>query len=195
MLCPEEARSVLSTTLREVYGADTRLVDWSADPQFTRYGKERVVRYDLHARVADLPHAQHCLWVGKFYDRDDDARKVAMVLRKLPATDDGAQGDLALPKVLAYYAPRRLLLLTFEAGEPVSPAIAHDPRTALPAIGRALAALHMSSVTIDAVTSAAAVLTDLRTRIAERCARFPGEMAFLQHKLTQLERDAPLAPV
>ena len=184
---------MLSTTLREVYGADTRLEDWSADPQFTRYGKQRVVRYDLHARVADLPHAQHCLWVGKFYDRDDDARKVAMVLRDLAAADGGVQGDLALPSVLAYYAPRRLLLVTFEAGEPVSSAIAHDPRTALPAVGRALATLHTRSVTIDAVTSAATVLTDLRTRIAERCARCPGERAFLQHKLTQLERDPPLA--
>src|SRR2546423_7246474 len=121
MLCPEEARSVLSTTLREVYGADTRLEDWSADPQFTRYGKQRVVRYDLDARVAGLPHLQHCQWVGKFYERDDDARKVAMVLRNLPATD-GAQGCLALPRALAYYAPRHLLLVTFEAGEPVSSA-------------------------------------------------------------------------
>ena len=193
MLASDETQAVLSAILREVHGTDTRLEGWSAHP-FLKFGKRRAARYDVDARSGGESHVRHYQWVGKLYERDDDARKVATALRDLAAIDCGARGGLAVPRVVAYHAPRRLLLLTLEAGEPVSSAIAHDARTALPAIGRALAALHRSPVTIDAVTSAAAVLTDLRTRIAERCARFPGETAFLQHKLMQLERDAPLAP-
>jgi len=193
MLGSDETHAVLSAILREVQGTDTRLEGWSAHP-FLKFGKRRAARYDVDARSGGESHVRHYQWVGKLYERDDDARKVATVLRDLAAIDCGARGGLAVPRVVAYHAPRRLLLLTFEAGEPVSSVIAHDPRTALPAIGRALAALHTSPVTIDAVTSAAAVLSDLRTRIAERCTRFPGETAFLQDKLMQLERDAALAP-
>src|SRR5205809_1018617 len=80
-----ETQEVLSAALREVHGPDARLDRWTADARFTEHGKQRVVRYDLQARLAGSREVQHDQWVGKFYDRDEDARRVAAVLGRWPS--------------------------------------------------------------------------------------------------------------
>jgi len=173
-------------------GPDVELEDWSTQP-LAKHGKQRVVRYDVHARTAPGGDVVSYQWVGKFYEDDGAARRVAAVLRELAGGDCGARGQLAVPRVLAYDAPRRLLLLTYEAGESVVSAIAHQHGPVVPAIGRALAALHGAPVSLDAITSPAGVLADVRRRVADLCARFPGEASVLRDTLAQLGHAAPPA--
>src|SRR5213078_247267 len=186
-----DERDVLSAALRLMRGPDASLEDWSAQP-LTKHGKQRVVRYDLRARAASGAVAYQ--WVGKLYEDDGAARRVATVLRQLAASDCGARGEMALPSVVAYDASRRLLLLTYEAGESVVSAIAHQHGPVVPAIGRALAALHGAPVSLDAITSPAGGLADVRRRVADLCARFPGEAGVLRDTLARLEHAAPPAP-
>ena len=189
----EDEQGILSAALRQVRGPDVSLEDWSAQP-LAKHGKQRVVRYDLHARAAHGGQLFSLQWVGKFYEDDGAARRVAAVLRELAASDCGARGEMEVPRVLAYDAPRRLLLLTHEPGESVVSAIAHQRGPVVPAIGRALAALHGTPVSLDATTAPARVLGDLRPRVADLCARFPGQAGALRAALTRLERDAPSQP-
>ncbi len=181
---------VLNAALREYLGAEARLEEWAAQPASKR-GKQRAVRYDLDARAAGAPQACRYEWVGKFYEQDDDARRVARVLRELAATDCCARGGLMIPSVLAYHAPLRLLLLTYQSGESVIGALVRDRGLVLPALGRALAALHATSVTLDRTTSAVVVLDDLRRRVAGLCGRFPEATASLRQRLKRLEQRAP----
>ncbi len=152
------------------------------------------MRYDIQARAAGGADVQHYQWVGKFYERDEDACGVATTLRELAASGYGARG-FVVPSVLAYDAPRRLLLLSYEPGESVVKAIAAEGAHVLAAMGRALAALHAAPVTPATVTGPAAVLADLHGRIVELCSRFPAEAASLQRWCIRLEREAapPLA--
>jgi len=182
----DDEQDVLSAALRRMRGPDVELEDWSTQP-LAKHGKQRVVRYDVHARTAPGGDVVSYQWVGKFYEDDGAARRVAAVLRELAGGDCGARGQLAVPRVLAYDAPRRLLLLTYEAGESVVSAIAHQHGPVVPAIGRALA------VSLDAITSPAGVLADVRRRVADLCARFPGEAGVLRDTLAQLEHAAPPA--
>ena len=57
----EETQAVLSTALREVQGGAAQLEGWTAEPLAKR-GKQRVVRYSLRARVADLPRVSRSDW-------------------------------------------------------------------------------------------------------------------------------------
>src|SRR5207253_5316155 len=177
-----DERDVLSAALRLMRGPDASLEDWSAQP-LTKHGKQRVVRYDLRARAAPGRHVCSLQWVGKLYEDDGAARRVAAVLRELAAGDCGARGEMEVPRVLGYDAPRRLLLLTYEAGESVVSAIAHQRGPVVPVIGRALAALHGRPVSVEAITCPADVLNDLRPRVTELCARFPGEADVLRDTL------------
>src|SRR5207247_2468201 len=118
----EDEQGILSAALRQVRGPAVSLEDWSAQP-LAKHGKQRVVRYDLHARAAHGGELFSLQWVGKFYEDDGAARRVAAVLRELAASDCGARGEMEVPRVLAYDAPRRLLLLTYEGGESVVSAI------------------------------------------------------------------------
>ena len=43
--------------------------------------------YALDARQTGVPRLQHFEWVGKFYEREEDACRVAAVLRELAASD------------------------------------------------------------------------------------------------------------
>src|SRR5439155_327256 len=89
-------------------------------------------------------------WLGKFYDEDRDARRVASVLRQLAeVTASGARTGPAVPGVIAYHAPERLLLLTYEPGEPVASAIGHTTLPVVSAMGRALAALHAAPIVLE----------------------------------------------
>ena len=169
---------------------------WSEHP-LSKRGKHRVVRYDVQARMPGGAEVQHHQWVGKFYERDGDACGVATTLRELTASRCGARGGFVVPRVLAYHAPRRLLLLSYEPGESVVKAIAADGAHVLAAMGRALAALHAAPVTLASVTGPAAVLADLQGRIMELCSRFPAEAASLQRWCDRLQREAappPAAP-
>src|SRR5216117_3693799 len=117
---PEETQALLTGALRELEGIDTRLETWTADDHFTQFGKRLVVRYDLEARLAAAPNVRRYHWLGKFYDRDEDARRVASVLRELASFDGHAQSGLAFPSVLAYHAPLRLLALAPHRPDPDS---------------------------------------------------------------------------
>src|SRR5256886_13886587 len=176
-----------------IRGPDLEHEDCSRQPH-AKHGNQRVVRYDVHARAAHGGELFSLQWVGKFYEDDGAARRVAAVLRELAGGDCDARGQLAVPRVLAYDAPRRLLLLTYEAGEAVGSAIAHQRGPVAPAIGRALAALHGTPVSLDAITSPAGVLADSRRRVADLCARFPGEAGVLRDALTRLRPPPPPPP-
>ena len=189
----DDEQDVLSAALRQVHGPGVWLEGWSAQP-LAKHGKQRVVRYDLHARAVHGGELLSLQWVGKFYEDDGAARRVAAVLRELAGSDCGPRGEMKVPRVLGYDAPRRLLLLTYEAGESVVSAIAHQRGPVVPAIGRALAALHGTPVSLEAITCPADVLDDLRPRVTELCARFPGQAGALRAALTRLERDAPPQP-
>ena len=192
-LSADETQAVLSTALREVHGESARLESWSAEPLAKR-GKQRVVRYTLHARASGAPQIPPLQWVGKFYDRDQTDRRVATVLRNLAKTGCSVHGGLVVPRAVAYHAPRRVLLLSYEPGESVIAAIARYNGVALSAIGRALAALHAAHVALDEVTSPQAVVGDLPQRIARIGSRFPGATVSLRRVLRGLERRAPHGP-
>src|SRR5204863_1150123 len=146
----------LAAALRAVHGADCAVETWSAHP-LSKRGKHRVVRYDVQARAAGGAEVQHFQWVGKFYERDEDACGVATTLRELTASRWGARGGFVVPSVIAYHAPRRLLLLSHESGESVVKAIAAAGAPVLAAMGRALAVLHAAPVMPATVTAPAAV--------------------------------------
>ena len=193
-LQPDETKAVLSGALRELEGVGARLEGWTADDTFTSFGKRRVVRYELEARLAGGPRVHRYRWVGKFYDRDEDARRVATVLRELGELNGKAESCLAVPSVLAYHAPRRLLLLTYESGESMTTAMAQDTAMILAAIGRAVATLHSLPIAPTRTIFPNAVLEDIRPRVRHLCERFPSETASLESALEALERDAPPFP-
>ena len=189
----EETQAMLGAVLREVHGADALLADWSACPVSKR-GKHRTLRYDLDARIAGEPVIRRYQWVGKFYEQDEDARRVAWGLRELAATDCGVRGGLVLPGVVAYHAPCRLLLLTYESGASVIRAIAQHGALVLQAIGRALAALHTTPLGLESAISPSSLLDGLRTKLALFGARFPGHTEALRTTLDKLEYRKPTAP-
>jgi len=189
----EAVQAALSGALREVYGTGACLVGWDAAPLSQR-GRHRVVRYDLQARVAGLPDVQHYQCVGKFYERDEEARRVAIALRALGAATGRAGHGVITPRVLAHCAPLRLLLLTYEPGQSVIAAIGQNGGVVLPAMGRALAALHALPVATGAISSPAALTGDVQRRVDDLCARFPGEAPALRHTLSDLLRRVPAAP-
>jgi len=183
----------LAAALRAVHGADGTVETWSAH-SLSKRGRHRVVRYDVQARMPGGAEVQHHQWVGKFYERDEDACGVATTLRELTASGCGARGGFVVPRVLAYHGPRGLLLLSHESGESVVKTIAAEGAHVLAAIGRALAILHAAPVMPATVTGPAAVLADLQRRIVELCGRFPAEAASLQRWRVRLEREAAPPP-
>ena len=190
-----ETPDVLRAALAALHGSDARLERWTANNGFTAYGKRRVVRYDVEARLGTSGSPLRYQWLGKFYDTDGDARRVAGVLRQLGAeAAASARGGPAVPGVVAYHAPERLLLLTYEPGEPVASAIGQAARAVVAAMGRALAAVHAAPIALEQTISPAAVLADLRPRVAELCGRFREEAAALERAVSDLERTAPVAP-
>ncbi len=184
----------LAAALRAVHGTTDGTVETWSEHALSKRGKHLVVRYDVQARMPGAAEVQHHQWVGKFYERDEEARGVATILRELAASGCGARGGFVVPSVLAYHAPRRLLLLSYEPGESVVKAIASDGPHVLAAIGRALAALHAAPVTPPATTGPAAVLGDLRGRIAELGSRYPAAETSLGRLLARLEREASPPP-
>ena len=192
---PEDTWAVLRGVLREVCGTDANLERLTSDAQFTEHGKQRVVRYDLEARVAELPYIQRYQWVGKYYERGDDALRVAAVLRGIGASEGSRGTGLTVPTVLAYHAPLHLLLLTYESGEPVSSAIARDTGAILAAMGGALATLHAMPVYTPTITSPETLLADLRPRLEDLSAWRPCEAPSLRRAFAQIINEAPRLPL
>jgi aminoglycoside phosphotransferase (APT) family kinase protein len=186
--------AVLSTTLHHVRGSAVRLEGWTVDTAFARHSKQRAVRYDLQVRAEGAPVAERCAWVGKVYDREEDGRRVAGVLHGLARGDCGARGSLVVPRVLAYDASHRLLLVTYEHGESVSSAIEHDAAAVLAGMGRGLAALHAAPVSVEAVLSPTVVLDDLRARMGELALRLPALVDDLQRAFRHLAGAVPPLP-
>src|SRR6267143_3270053 len=193
-MAPEETQRFLLEALRRLEGVDARIETWIADDSFTAYGKHRVVRYDLEARVGGARHPRRYRWLGKFYDREDDARRVGSVLTALAASDDRARIGVVVPSVLAYHPPRHLLLLTYELGESLTSAIGQDTDAILGAVGKTLASLHALPVSLTRTHSPEAVLSDIQPRIADLCGRFPSEAKSLRRAFHALESDAPPFP-
>ncbi len=192
-LSQEETHALLGAVLREVYGPNACLEGWSAQP-LSKRGKHRTVHYELNARQTATAQTQHEQWVGKFYEDDHAARRVVTVLRALADVGCRAGGGLVIPRVLAYHAPCRLLLLRFEPGQSVIAALTQHLELVLWAIGRALAALHSTPVVLGGFTSPVALLEDLRPRITELCGRFPDRTVLLRQMLLRLERQTPRGP-
>lgn len=194
ILGPGETRAVLSKVLRVVHGTDAQLEGWTSDSRFTEYGKKRVVRYDLEARVAGVPHLQRFHWLGKYYENDEDALRVAAAVKEIGASEGAHGAGLAVQTVLAYHAPLHLLFLTYESGESVSSAIGRETGVIVATIGRVLAVLHTMRIAPPAITSPATLLANLRPRLEDLRAWFPHEAASLPGAFAQLEEEAPRPP-
>jgi aminoglycoside phosphotransferase (APT) family kinase protein len=192
VLSLDAAPAALAAAVREAHGEDASLESWTGE-LITRHGRRRVVRFDVRVRVAGGAQARH-QWAGKFYEDDHEARMVADVLRTLASSDCAARGGMVIPDVVAYHAPQHLLLLTYEPGESVTPAIARYGGPVLRAIGRALAALHATPVPVKVAATAASVLDQVRPRVAELLERLPREAVGLPRRLHELEREIPPAP-
>src|SRR5437667_10165398 len=190
MLDGELTQTVLSNTLRDACGAGLWLKSWTASP-LSKRGKHRAVRYALDARQTGVARLQHFEWVGKFYERGEDASRVAAVLRELAASDCRARGDAVIPRVIASRASIRRLLLAYDPGESVIAALARNPTAVLSALARALAALHATPVAVNRFVSPSSILAKARRRVAALCARFPSQSDVLRQMLHRLEREAP----
>ena len=73
-------------------------------------------------------------------------------------------------------------------------AIAQYPEVVPSVIGRALAALHATAIALDEAPCPAAVLAELRPKVADLCARFLGQATALRNMLAALERGMPMLP-
>ena len=188
-----EMPEVLATTLRALHGADARLLGWTAEP-LTKRGRGRVVRCDVAARVSGVPGPERHSWVAKFFDSEVEAQRAATVLRALEVDAERDRETVVFPRVLACDAERRVVVLTLEAGESLTAAIARAPELVLPAIGTALAALHAAPITTDTTTSPGDLLKDLGPRVAALGRWLPHAAARVWDELAALGRDAPAAP-
>ncbi|HVH66871.1 MAG TPA: phosphotransferase [Gemmatimonadales bacterium] len=192
-----DVAAALRTTLQDVSGPAARLDSWTAT-LVTHHGRRRVVRYGLDAHLPGRTDPQRLDWVGKFYDGDVEARRVADMLVSLAGCEGSRRGAFVVPTLLGYHAARYLIFMTYETGEPVTPAIARGGGVVVEAIGRALAALHAANppVTVPVVTTPAVVLEHLRPRVTAMAERVPeagGRGGVVQRAFGRLEGAAPVA--
>jgi aminoglycoside phosphotransferase (APT) family kinase protein len=190
-----ELEVALRATLGEVSGPGARLDAWTAT-LVTRHGRRRVVHFELDACLSGRSDRQRLDWVGKFYDGDVEARRVAGVLEGLAHSDGSRRGAFVVPTLIGYYAPRYLVLMTYETGEELTPALARSGAVVLEAVGRALAALHAVSppATLHGVTTPGVVLERVRARVTVMCERVPEAAGVLRRALDRLEREPPDVP-
>jgi aminoglycoside phosphotransferase (APT) family kinase protein len=190
-----ELEVALRATLRDVSGPGARLDAWTAT-LVTRHGRRRVVHFELDASLSGRSDPQRLDWVGKFYDGDVEARRVAGVLEGLARSDGSRRGAFVVPTLIGYYAPRYLVLMTYETGEELTPALARSGAVVLEAVGRALAALHAvrPPATLHGVTTPVEVLERVRARVAAMCERVPEAEGVLRRALDRLEREPPVVP-
>ena len=193
LLNPDDEQAVLTAALRDLHGSAAVLHSWSADP-LTKRGRHHVVRYDVQGRVPGSPRVLHHVWVGKFYERDDDARTIAGILKRLGDADHIQGNGLIVPHILTYQPAHRMLLQTYEPGESVIAALGKHDGAVLASIGRALATLHRSDVRTDATTPPADVVRRLRRKVSELTVRFPNQAPVLRTTLGTLENQLPATP-
>jgi len=189
-----ELEVALRATLGDVCGPAARLDAWTATP-ITRHGRRRVVHFELDAGLSGRSDPHRLDWVGKFYDEDVEARRVAGLLEGLARSDGWRLGAFVVPTLLGYYAPRYLVLMTYETGEELTPALARVGAVVLEAIGNALAALHaVSPPAALPVTTPALFLEQVRARVAAMCERVPEAAGVLRRAFARLEREPPVVP-
>jgi len=194
-LASPELEVALRATLGDVCGPAARLDAWTAT-SITRHGRRRVVHFELDAGFSGRSDPHRLDWVGKFYDEDVEARRVAGLLEGLARSDGWRRGAFVVPTLLGYYAPRHLVLMTYETGEELTPALARSGAVVLEAIARALAALHAVSppAALPCVTTPAVVLEQVRARVAAMCERVPEAGGVLRRAFARLEREPPVDP-
>src|SRR5438105_15644374 len=107
---------VLRATLGDVIGPAARLDAWTGT-LVTRHGRRRVVHFELDAFLPGRSDPQRLDWVGKFYDGEVEARRVAGLLEGLARCDGRRHGALVGPTLLGYDAPRYLVLMTYRSEE------------------------------------------------------------------------------
>ncbi|HKA89515.1 MAG TPA: phosphotransferase [Haliangiales bacterium] len=180
---PSETEAVLIGALRP----GERLERWQEQVLSARETR-RVVRY--HLRVGGREEQL----IGKYYDQQATAQKTARVLAALASSGCQRRGNLLLPRVIAYHAPYRLLLLSDVPGQPVLPLLRGSGTTILAAAARALSAVHATPVMLDAVATPAALLADMRAQAEELARRVPAATPLLEPLLVRLGCEAPAAP-
>ncbi len=186
----KQMTDALNAVLRERYGAGVWLGHWSA--RLLRKTQNRcVVLFDIFFRRPGAAKFDRHRWVGKFHEQTAVAARIATTLRALAATDCEVRGNMSLPRVIAYDESQGLVLLQYLEGEPVLDALARYRAEILPAMGRALAALHSTGLGVEKVTTPAALLCELRGCVAGLCAHFPDEAMTFRSALAALERSMP----
>ena len=198
---PDDARiaAALHWAVRAAYGPAAHLTRWRAT-ELTNRGGRRVVRYDLTlsdgamGETGEMDGTGPVRWIGKFYDSAETAARVAATLRELEAGDYTERCGARAPRVVSYDPGLRLLLATFEPGEPVVSQLDGDWRVIVPAVARALAALHALPAPDWGNAMPAEIVADLRRRVDALFDWLPDQADALRSTLASLERRAAALP-
>jgi len=189
---PAELSAALRATLRELWGPEARLDGWRSE-LITRHGRRRVVRYELDASLPDGGEGQQLACVGKFYERDAEGRLVAETLTGLAAAG-GDRPAFVVPRLLQYFAPSRLVLMTYEEGEELTPAIVRLGRVVLEGVASGLAALHGAAlpVALPLVTTPTVIIEALAPRVHAIAGRVPAVSGALERAFAGLASATPV---
>lgn len=192
---PDDARTAaaLHMAARAAYGPVAQIAQWRAT-ELTNRGGRRVVRYDLTLSDGVIDETRPVRWIGKFYESAETAARVAATLRGLEAADYMARSGARVPRLVYDDPGLRLLLATFEPGDPVVDRLDEDWRAIVPAVARALAALHALPAPAWGNASPEEIVADLRRRVEALCGWLPDQAAALRSALACLERDAAALP-
>src|SRR5881397_3024832 len=122
--------AVLKDALRGIYGGEAYLEHWTATPLAERE-KRRIIRYDLEICLPGSTKPLPYQWIGKFYDTEEIGPRVATALNSLASTDCSARGNAIFPTPVAWHPPLRLLLLSYQQGEPLLSALSRSSNKAI----------------------------------------------------------------
>lgn len=189
-LPPAETEAVLNAALCRVLGSGARVERWIASP-LSKRGKHRLLRYDLDTRLRSATTGPPLQLVGKFYERNEDAQRVALVLQDLAASTAIARAGVVIPVVLAHYPPVHLLVLRYEPGQSIVSALARYGGLVPMTIGCALATLHHARISAAGVTTPPDLLAELRLRIGDLCVLWPHRAGSLERLAGVMEADMP----
>jgi Phosphotransferase enzyme family len=189
-LPPAETEAVLNAALRRALGSGVHVERWIATP-LSKRGKHRLLRYDLDTRLPSATSGPPLQLVGKFYERNEDAQRVALVMQDLAASAAVARAGVVIPLVLALYPPVRLLVLRYEPGQSIISALARYGGLVPMAIGCGLAALHDARISAAGVTTPSDLLAELRGRIADLCVLWPHRAGSLERLAGDMEAHVP----
>jgi aminoglycoside phosphotransferase (APT) family kinase protein len=192
---PGDARTAaaLHTAARAAYGPASQIALWHMT-ELTNRGGRRVVRYDLLLSGGATGETRQVRWIGKFYESAETAARVAATLRGLEAAGYTERCGATVPRVVSYDPGLRLLLATFEPGEPVVSRLDGDWHAIVPAVARALAALHALPAPDWGNATPAEIVADLRRRVDALCGWLPDQAAALRSALASQEQRAARLP-